>query len=317
MKAKSLIVLILIFFIISSCQKKGSDTGIQGSQKLKVVTSLFPLYDFAKNVGREKAEVTLLLPPGMEPHSFEPKPLDILTLDSADVFIFTNKYMEPWVERILKGIDNKRVLIVDSSKNIVLFGESGKEDLKRHPENKVHGGIDPHIWLDFSNALKMVDNILGGFVKKDPANKDFYQKNADEYKARLNEIDKRFNDVLGNCKKDTFINGGHFIFGYLAKRYNLNYISAYGFSPDSEPTSKDLIKISKTLKQYGLNHIFYEELITPRVAETIAKETGAELLMLHGAHNISKQELNEGVTFISLMNKNLENLRVGLQCKQK
>jgi zinc transport system substrate-binding protein len=320
MKTKSFIMLILIcslFFIISSCQKKGSDTGIKDNQKLKVVTSLFPLYDFAKNVGREKAEVTLLLPPGAEPHSFEPTPLDILTLNSGDVFIYTNKYMEPWVEKMLMGIDNKKVLIVDSSKNVVMLGEAEREDLQGHLENKEHAGMDPHIWLDFSNAVKMIDNILAGFISKDPVNKDFYQNNADRYKTQLNELDKKFKDTLGNCKKNIFINSGHSVFGYLAKRYNLQHISACGLSPDAEPTSKNLIKISKTLKQYGLNHIFYEELITPRVAETIAKETGARLLMLHGAHNISKQELNEGVTFISLMNKNLENLRTGLQCKQK
>jgi zinc transport system substrate-binding protein len=112
-----------------------------------------------------------------------------------------------------------------------------------------------------------------------------------------------------------FIHAGHFAFGYMARRYGLQYIAAYGFSPDAEPSPKKLIELVKTLKKHGLAHLYYEELITPRVAETIAKETGASLLMLHGAHNLTKDEFEKGVTFISLMEDNLKNLKAGLQCQ--
>jgi len=295
-----IISFLFISLILLSCEKKIEK--VAGEKKLKVVTSLFPLYDFARNIGKEKTDVTLLLPPGVEPHSFEPRPGDILKINEADIFIYTGRFMEPWVEDILKGIGSQGPLIIDSSKVIRLTEEAGKRD--------------PHIWLDFSNAKKMVVNILDGFLRRDLSNKGFYLKNAEEYKKKLDELDKKFKDSLSSCKKDTIIHGGHFAFGYLAKRYNLKYISAYkGFSPDAEPTPGSLIELSKKLKEHDIKYIFYEELISPKVSEAIARETGAKLLMLHGAHNVTKDEMDRGVTFISLMEQNLNNLKVGLQCQ--
>jgi zinc transport system substrate-binding protein len=294
-----ILILVIALFTLS-CEKK--DNKVTEEKKLKVVTSLFPLYDFAKNIGKQRADVTLLLPPGVEPHSFEPKPGDILKINEADIFIYTGRFMEPWVEDILKGIRSQGPLIIDSSKVIRLTEESGK--------------MDPHIWLDFSDAKKMVVNILDGFLKKDLANKDYYLKNAEEYKKKLDELDKKFRDSLSSCQKDIIIHGGHFAFGYLAKRYNLKYLSAYkGFSPDAEPTPRNLIELSKKLKEHNIKYVFYEELITPKVSEAIARETGAKLLMLHGAHNVTKDEMDRGVTFISLMEQNLNNLKVGLECQ--
>ncbi|MDI6890969.1 MAG: zinc ABC transporter substrate-binding protein [Thermodesulfovibrionales bacterium] len=309
---KRLIVLFLLIpLIVTSCAKR--DEKVVDEKKLKVVTSLFPLYDFAKNIGRQKADVTLLLPPGVEPHSFEPKPGDIIRINEADIFIFTGRYMEPWVEDILKGIGSQGPLIVDSSKDITLM--EGNKQIE-HEHKHEYGKIDPHIWLDFSNVEKIVDNILEGFLKKDPANKELYLKNAEEYKTKINELDKGFRDSLSSCKKDLIIHGGHFAFGYLAKRYNLKYLSAYrGFSPDTEPTPMDLIELSKKLKKNDLKYVFYEELINPKVSEAISRETGAKLLMLHGAHNVTRDELNRGVTFISLMEQNLRNLKIGLECR--
>ena len=295
-----IILFLFISLIMSSCQKKAEM--VAGGKKLKVVATLFPLYDFARNIGKEKTDVTLLLPPGVEPHAFEPRPGDVLKINEADIFIYTGRFMEPWVEDMLKGIGSQGPLIIDSSKVIRLTEEAGK--------------MDPHIWLDFSNAKKMVVNILDGFLKKDLANKDYYLKNVEEYKKKLDELDKKFKDSLRSCQKDIIIHGGHFAFGYLSKRYNLKYLSAYkGFSPDAEPTPRNLIELSKKLKEHDIKYIFYEELISPKVSEAIARETGAKLLMLHGAHNVTKDEMDRGVTFISLMEQNLNNLKVGLECQ--
>jgi zinc transport system substrate-binding protein len=293
-----------------SCGEKGEKV-TTGEKKLKVVTTLFPLYDFAKNIGGQKADITLLLPPGVEPHAFEPRPGDILKIHKADIFIYTGRFMEPWVEDILKSIGSQGPLVIDSSKVIKLSEETGENEGKHES-----GEMDPHIWLDFSNARKMVVNILDGFLRRDLANKDFYLKNAEDYKKKLDELDKNYRDSLSSCKKDTIIHGGHFAFGYLARRYHLKYLSAYkGFSPNAEPTPWSLIELSKKLKEHGISYIFYEELIMPKVSEAIAKETGAKLMMLHGAHNITKDEMDRGVTFISLMEQNLSNLKVGLECQ--
>lgn len=282
--------------------------GAAQGKKIKIITSLFPLYDFSKNTGGDKVEVSLLMPPGMEPHDFEPKAGDILKIGTADIFIYTGRSMEPWVDKVLKGVANSRALAIDSSNGVFLMKAEGTEE-------GAGKKIDPHIWLDFSNAQIMVDNILAALAQKDPGNKEFYTKNANEYKTRLASLDKEYRDALGSCRKKIFIQGGHHTFGYLARRYNLDYISALGISPNAEPNTRSLIELSKKIKQNGLSYIYFEELLSAKVAKTISMETGAKMLELHGAHNLTKHEMQNGTSFISLMEHNLENLKIGLQCK--
>lgn len=318
MPLRNFVVVLAVLSCISmiSCQKADNPSSTAEGRKIRIVASLFPLYDFVKNVGKDRVAVELLLPPGVEPHSFEPKPADVLNLNHADMFVYTNKYMEPWVTDIIKGIDNKQTLILDSSRGVVFIREEDEEhEGGHHEKGHEHAGMDPHIWLDLGNALIMVDTIRDGLIQKDPAGKDDYLKNAEQYKAQLRGLDDKFRQGLGKCAKKTFVNGGHFAFGYLARRYGLTYVSAYGFSPDAEPTPGQLVKISRMLRERDLKYIFYEELLAPRVAETLARETGAQLLFLHGAHNISREEFGKGVSFTSLMERNLENLEKGLQCR--
>ena len=304
--------IVMVSFAIMGCQKK-EQTPL-GQQRLQVITTLFPVYDFTRNVAGDKANVTLLLPPGVEAHSFEPKPGDILRISSAGLLIYTGKYMEPWIENILKGVDSKNFLIVDASRGITLLESGSDMDDEGHKEKHGHGKLDPHIWLDITNAQKMVDNILEGLSRKDPANSDYYTKNAQVYRAKLDEIDKKYREVLSSCRQKVFIHGGHFAFGYLAKSYDLHYMAAYKGSPDAEPTPRRITELKKMLKTYDIKYIYYEELITPRVAEVVSKETGAVLLKIHGAHNVSKEEMDKGITFLSIMEDNLKSLQKGLGC---
>lgn len=318
----SCIVLLSLFIFVAgaACQRQEQKVGM--AKQLNVVATLFPLYDFTKNIAGDKVSVTLLLPPGVEAHSFEPKAGDMLRVNGADLFIFTGKFMEPWADGMLKGVDNKGLIVVDASTGITLMEEKedhppdhGKDKKHVKEDHHDHGKIDPHLWLDFANAQKMVSNILEALVVKDPANKDFYTKNSDAFIAKLADLDRRYREAFVTCKKNIFVHGGHFAFNYLAKRYNLQYIAAYHGSPDSEPTPKRLITLKKKMQQNNIQYIYYEELITPRVAEVLAKETGATLLKLHGAHNISKEEFEKGVSFLSLMEGNLKNLKAGLECQ--
>jgi zinc transport system substrate-binding protein len=311
---KVLLVLIVGLFlgvILTDCRKGPEREAAE--KKLQVVTTLFPLYDFAKNVAKERADVSLLLPPGVEAHSFEPKPGDLLRINGADLFIYTGKIMEPWAESILQGVDTKKLVVVDASQGIATMeaAAQGEAEADHHHD---HGRVDPHIWLDLSKAQMMVDTIVKGFVRRDPGGKDFFIRNGEEFKAKLAGLDRQFRESLPSCRKRVFIHGGHFAFNYLAKRYNLTYISAYKGSPDAEPTPKRIIELEKQIKKYNVKYVFYEELITPRVAEVIARETGAQLLKLHGAHNVSREEMEKGVTFLSIMENNLINLKKGLEC---
>ena len=276
-----------------------------------VITTLFPTYDFARQIGQGKVNVSLLLPPGVEAHSFEPKPTDIVKLNHADFFIYTGRYMEPWVEKMLTSLSNPHLVIIDASEGIALIADEDEEDEAANPHEK-----DPHIWLDLANAQHMVDTIAHALAKKDERNRAFYLDQARSYNAKLAALDARFQATLATAKYKTLIYGGHFVFGYFAKRYGLTYRSAYpGFSPNAEPSPKAIAELIQQLQQSGLQVIYHEELLDPKVARIIAQETGARLELLHGAHNLSREEFSSGLTFLAIMEANLAKLKVGLACQ--
>jgi zinc transport system substrate-binding protein len=308
------------------------------SRKVEIVTTLFPTYDFTRQIGKDKVNVSLLLPPGVESHTFEPKPQDVVRINKADVFIYTGKYMEPWAEDILKGVSNKNLVVVDASNGIELMDEDVKDSEHyegagsphekkaehrekayrggEHDHGQHHGGKDPHIWVDLVNDQIMVDTIAKALAEKDPAHGAFYLNNAKVYNAKLADLDKRFKETFSTTKHKTIIYAGHFAFGYFAKRYGLEHVSPYdGFSPNAEPSPKAIAELINKIKASGMKDIYYEELLDPKVARVISQETGAKLELLHGAHNVSKDELNSGITFIKIMEDNLEKLKVGLECQ--
>jgi zinc transport system substrate-binding protein len=279
------------------------------NDKLKVVTTLFPLYDMAKNIGGDKADVSQLLPPGVEAHSFEPKPSDIVKINEADVFVYTGKFMEPWVEDIIKGVTNKNLIIVDASQGVKMIPGVF------HDEDEPAGSMDPHIWLDFDNAKIMVSNIKQAFVSKGNNDAGFYQQNADSYDQQLSKFDNEYKTALSDCQSKEIIYGGHYAFGYLANRYGLKYLAAQGVSPDAEPTASDLANLVDQINKDKVKYVFYEELTSPKIAETIAGETKAKMLLLNAAHNLAKDQFEAGVSFFDILNSDLENLKVGLECK--
>jgi len=289
---------------IESNRPKGIDSG-----KIKIVTTLFPLYDMAKNIGADKAEVSMLVPPGVEPHTFEPKPSDIIKINEADCFIYTGRFMEPWAEDIIKGVTNKKLIVVDVSKGTKMISAVFPD------KDEPRGALDPHIWLDFDNAKIMVKNIAEAFEAKDPADKAFFKQKADDYNKKLSELDASFRSALGTCKSRAIVYGGHYAFGYVATRYGLSYVAAQGVSPDAEPTAKDLVRLVEQIKKNNIHYVFYEELTSPRIAETIARETHAKMLLLNAAHNLTKDQFERGVSFFEILNADLENLKIGLECR--
>jgi len=294
----------------------------KASPKLQVVTTLFPLYDFARTISGDRAEVTMLLPPGMEPHSFEPKPNDIIRISKAGLFIYTNRYMEPWAETILKGIDRRKLRVVDAGQGVSYEKASaaGGHDDDGHGRHGIDGQaavMDPHIWLDFGNAALMVDTILAGFVAADPANAVYYRAQAADLKARLAALDRRYRDGLSSCASRVFLHGGHYTFGYLARRYGLEYRSLSGLSSESEPSAARMAAMVRQIRSSGVRYLFAEELLSPRLTETLAAEAGVAVLKLHGAHNLGRDDVQRGVGFIGLMEQNLANLQKGLACRSK
>jgi zinc transport system substrate-binding protein len=193
---------------------------------------------------------------------------------------------------------------------------SHEKDFATEKDHGLHGSVDPHIWLDPQNAEKMVKVIEQILVEMDPGNGVFYRENSRRYIEKLDQFDSETSKILQGCRLKTIVSGGHFAFGPFAKRYGLKAVSPFkGYSPNGQPSPRAIAGLVDTIRKTGSRVIFHEELVQPKVARVVAEETGVKLLLLHGIHNVSRDELQRGETWLSLMKKNVENLRQGLQCR--
>lgn len=285
----------------------------EASGKLQIVATLFPQYDFARQIAGDLAEVTLLLPPGTESHTYEPTPADIILIQNSDLFLYTGKYMESWAEGIVSGLDAGKTHVLDVSKDIVLI----HEEEEHHHTAEEHGGhthqFDPHIWTSPANAVLMAQNILNALIAVDPENALAYTRNAAAYTAQLEALDQDFQEMIAASTHKEIMFGGRFALYYFAEHYGLAYDSAYdSCSSETEPGARAIARIIDAMREKGIHVIYYEELSRHTVADTIAEEVGAKALLLHSCHNVTKEELAAGETYLSLMRKNYENLKEGL-----
>jgi zinc transport system substrate-binding protein len=281
------------------------------------MTSIFPLKEFAQAVSGDWGVVDLLLPPGAEIHTWQPSPSDLVKLSSADVFIYIGAELEPWADDILRSVDNPDLHVIEASKGISLF-RSEEEDEHDDPHSSHehrNGALDPHIWLDFANDKKIIDRIVEVLSEIDPDRKEIFQNNAGIYKQKLHALDERYRKGLDRCDQKTIVLGGHAAFGYLARRYKLSQVSLYGLSPDSKPTPRQLIDVIRFVKENRIGVIFFEVNISSELANVIAKETGAKTLVLNPGASFPRKQRNSDITFLSIMEKNLESLKNGLRCR--
>lgn len=290
--------------------------GKEDADGLKIVTTIFPVYDFTRAVCGDKAQVTMLLTPGLEAHSYEPKPSDIATLAASSLFIYTSADMEPWALDLASSLGTgSKTSVLEAGYGVPVLLEAADEE-----DEHTKGGIanedghahDPHVWLDFTNAQYMVRRIADAMAGVDPDNAGYYLDNAEAYCLRLDELDAKFLDTVNGASTRSIVHGGHYAFGYMSSRYGLKYTAVQGFSPDTEPSPRQMSELADLLKKEATGYIFYEELIEPRAAKVIAEETGAKMLMLHAGHNISKEDFEAGVDFIEIMERTLESLKTGL-----
>jgi zinc transport system substrate-binding protein len=279
-----------------------------------VVASVFPLFDFAREVVGPAADVRLLLPPGVDPHSWEPKPSDIVQLSRADIFLYTSERMEPWAGNLAKAVSGRGITLVQVMDSL---GFSGPKDL--HDEaNIVDGGqdhgVDPHFWLNLSLSARTV-MIFGNLLTNlDTTNRDIYSGNALVYADKLKQLDDAFLAGLKECGSRQLVMGGHAAFGYLTQRYGLEHVSVYGLSPDAEPTPRHLAGIVSVIKENNVQTVFSEELMNPRMTEVLSQETGARIMVLNPGANLTIAQWQEGLTFLKIMGRNLDTLREGLDC---
>lgn len=270
------------------------------SDKISVAASYYPLYDFAKNIGGDKVEVTNITPAGSEPHGFEPSAKQLALAYQSDVFVYNGATMETWAENFLK--DYKKIS-VKSSDNIDLIKLNKGNDL-----------YDPHFWLDPVDAKIMVDNILNGLIKASPENEAYFTKNANLYKEKLTNLDESFKNNLSKCLTDTAITS-HQAFDYLSKRYKINLVSISGVDPSVEPDASKLAEISDLVKSKGVKYIFFESLVSPKLANTIASETGAQTATLDPIGGVSDKDQEKGDDYVKIQQRNIESLKKAFECQ--
>lgn len=319
----ALIALILVSSLsLIACGNTNSQetTSTQSSEaSIKIVATLFPQYDFSRILTKDMSDVNirLLMPPGTEAHNYEPTPKDIADIQNADVFIYTSFAMEPWVEKMLTQI-GPNTLVIDATKDVTyLTAEQLGLDVHDDSDAKDDHdqlGVDPHVWLDPSNASIMVENVANGLVRKFPEKKDVINSALKQYQSELVQLDQKIQSSLAQFNDRSIIFAGHYAFGYFSKKYNVAYHSPYdGFSPDAEPAPQKIAEMIDLMKSEKQTTVFYEELIDPKIARIIANETGAKLVMLHAAHNVSKDDLKNEITYLQIMQENLAKLEEGLK----
>lgn len=349
------------------------DASPEAAGKLKVAVTLFPYYDFVRQIAGDQVDLQMVIPAGMDSHSFEPTPADIRTIQHADVLISNGGTMEHWLDETLAALDTTSMTIVTMMDYVDTVEEEiveGMEDADHdHDHAHVHAAddhdysnetpeehaahaheaddydhsgetpeehaahaheaddhdyvdhdgheeeieYDEHIWTSPVNAMKLVDVIGDTLAQADPVHADIYHQGAASYKKELEEIDAGFREVCANRKRNMIVMGDKFPFRYLADEYQLDYRAAFsGCSSDTEPSAKTIAYLIDKVKEEQIPAVYYLELSSHRVAEIIGEETGAEPLLLHSCHNVTRAQFDAGITYVGLMRQNIENLRKGI-----
>ena len=265
-----------------------------------VVATIYPLWEFARQVAGDRADVVSLVPAGVEPHDWEPAPRDVSQVRRAAVFVHTGTNLDGWAEKLLADLTGRRGVVVNARGGLSVL--------------TVGGVTDPHVWLDPTLARVQVQAIAGGLEQADPAGRAVYAENAKALVARLDALDLEFAAGLADCARREVVTS-HAAFAYLARRYRLTQVPVMGISPEAEPSPADLAAIVRTARRLKVTHVFYETLVSPRLAETLSREIGATPLPLNPIEGVSPAEAAAGTGYLELMRANLANLRIALGCR--
>ena len=265
---------------------------------------IYPMYDFAQKIGGDKVTVTNMVPAGTEPHDWEPSTTDITNLEDADVFIYSGAGMEHWVDSVLGSLTNQDLDVVQASDGITL--REGYED----EDGDV--GADPHVWLAPANAKIEMKNITDVLCSADPANAEYYRQNYEQWALECDRLDTEFTEALSALPNKNIV-VSHEAFGYLCDAYGLNQVGIEGIEADSEPDPARMAEIEDFVKANNVKVIFSEELVSPKVAQTIADATGAQMQELNPLEGLTDDQIADGQDYFTVMRQNLEELKNALQ----
>lgn len=305
-----LTVLLLIALTFTGCTaSEKTDNG-----NINIVSTIFPQYDFAREITGDKANLKMLIQPGGESHTYEPTPQDIISIQEADVFLYIGGENDKWVEDILKSIDTTKIQVVKLIDCVELTCvDTAEEHTHAHNEDNHAHEFDEHIWTSPMNAKKMVEAISNAICKADPENSEYYKNNTTAYSAQLIDLDTKIRDVVSTSKRNELVFGDRFPLVYFTNEYGLKHYSAFpGCSSETEPSASTIALLSDKVKQNNIPVILKIELSNSTVADTIASETSTRVLTFYSCHNLSKNQFEKGESYISMMTANLETLKTAL-----
>lgn len=286
---------LFVLFALASCS---SVDDVAGNDGIKIVTTVFPQYDFVRNItSGTDAEITMLLKTGNEPHSYEPTPADIKALSECDLFIWVGGESEAWADKLIDSAS------VPKSKIIALM------DIVPLIEGAHEGEYDEHVWTSPKNAMLIVSKLTEKLCVIDEENSDIYRLNSEKYISDLASLDAMFSELQKNSSERTLIIGDRFPFAYLVDAYDFKYASPFkGCSSHTEPSVSDVASVVEIARGEGAKVVFSVDFSNEKLAGTIASETGAEVKRLYSCHTVSASDFENGVGYIDLMLQNLKNI---------
>lgn len=313
MKTNGVIISILGILVVGGLVYWGLQRkqATPNSQAVQVVASFYPLAEFARHVGGNLVQVQTVVPAGSEPHDYEPTPQDVVGVHNASVFIYNGGGVDSWADKIAPELMQKGVRVINISDHVShLANPSIEGKAAEEPE----GPFDPHFWLDPVLAQEQVKVISEALIAVDPEHAVTYTAQSEAYIAQLQSLDQEYQSGLASCVRRDIVTS-HAAFGYLAKRYNLTPINISGISPEEEPAPRTLSEIAQIAKQKNIKYIFFETLVSPKLAQTIALEIGAKTIAFNPLEGITDEERQAGKDYLSLMRDNLQSLRIAMECR--
>ena len=294
---KILAAVVMTAVFLSACQSVPATGSTEHeNDKLQVIASFYLMADFAVKIGGDLIQVTNLVPSGIEPHEWEPATTDMTLLEQADMLIYNGAGMEHWIDSVESALDNKDLFLVETAREIALKPAKG--------ETKDRQDSDPHVWLSPLNAKKQLQSILKALVQADPANQASYQENYDHWAAEMDKLDQDFRSGLTDLPNREII-VAHQAFGYLCAEYGLVQVAIEGLMADSEPDPARMAEIVSFARDHDVSVIFFEQLASQKVADTIAREIGARTAVLNPLEGLTDDQLAAGDDYFSVMRQNL------------
>lgn len=320
MKKKTLVMMGLAG-LVAGGQLYQAKAVLADQEKLKVVTTFYPVYEFTKGVVGKEGDVSMLMKAGTEPHDFEPSTKDIKKIQDSQAFIYMDDNMETWIPEVKKAIKSKKVAYIEGTGDMLLAAgtEEGHdhegEDDHHHDGEDKHGHeehshkFDPHVWLSPYRSISVVEHIRDSLSKKYPEKAEKFNANAQAYIEKLKKLDSEYTETLSSAKQKSFVTQ-HAAFGYMALDYGLNQVAINGISAASEPSAKRIAELSKYVKKYDINYIYFEENASNKVAKTLANEAGVKAVVLSPLEGLTQKEMDKGEDYFSVMRDNLKALQL-------